>query len=600
MSKHTFFALFAGKTITDSAIWEQCNERGMPEVDAFRSGSTGLRARRDLADGAPDRYRFSSFVIVASDLVEPLMNPMVLPEDRALDTFRLAETILHETALFGGIMAPVVNYLYLPGVSCGGIIQHNWPTYRYESYTEDMPVLDKNKPKDWDKLIYYPVPVSYFMSLQSREFWDVYVRKFGSTATHMGPKIVGLCIFKPDKGAHRFQKWSVLRDIIPIPDDSPGFFSSKKTKIAHSFDVEKRRMAEIITKASRSVNPEPKLPIWDTGEKGFAINIPDEKAAPVQLDCPRYDEIRRYLEENKFALAIHTMDFNMPAHLFRGYIERHGGINLTNAEWKTFLLVANTRNELFDHAGRGMIKVNPVGWQQPPQATYPPKPRRPDKRLAEIFEFLCQRTLKDIDLEQRTKDFDMETTKHEVNAAWKRAARNRRYASFVNYPQMPHGFPYGSAGDALLYECIYYSDYFVDAPHGQRVARRKGNVTARSIQVPTQGKSVHETIAQADPMRLGPQDLGIPVPLLPPPRPVQGGFGAGSHHVPGAASQPTPTHQPHRPPKAEGSQPPSPTFEERFGSLGWGNPPQGGATSTYQPRRPVARPKPTYRPYGPP
>ncbi|EDN93733.1 predicted protein [Sclerotinia sclerotiorum 1980 UF-70] len=64
---------------------------------------------------------------------------------------------------------------------------YNWSTYKHEQYSE-APVLSPGKQKDWENIIYYPIPVSYFMSLQSREFWDVHVRKYGSKAAHAGPR----------------------------------------------------------------------------------------------------------------------------------------------------------------------------------------------------------------------------------------------------------------------------------------------------------------------------------------------------------------------------------------------------------------------------
>lgn len=38
----------------------------------------------------------TTFVLIAHDLVEPLLNPNLLPEDRALDTFQIVSVVLHE------------------------------------------------------------------------------------------------------------------------------------------------------------------------------------------------------------------------------------------------------------------------------------------------------------------------------------------------------------------------------------------------------------------------------------------------------------------------------------------------------------------------
>ncbi|CAD6449185.1 7c62aba9-4d2d-4a90-af68-c7364ed5a2c1 [Sclerotinia trifoliorum] len=232
--------------------------------------------------------------------------------------------------VFGGIAASVVT-LDILGASSGGLIFYNWPTYKHEHYSQ-APVLSPSKQKDWENIIYYPIHVSYFMSLQSREFWDVYVRKYGSKAAHAGPKIIGICQPKSNPDGPRTN----IRLIHTIPASdrkNPGRFSRTKTKIAHSFDVEKRRMIAIISEAAKGVKPEVMEPVLASGEYGGQTFIsPGTRADPVQMDCPRFDEIRWYLETNKFALAIHTMDFNMPAHLFKSYIDRHGGINLTNVK----------------------------------------------------------------------------------------------------------------------------------------------------------------------------------------------------------------------------------------------------------------------------
>lgn len=129
----------------------------------------------------------------------------------------------------------------------------------------------------------------------------------------------------------------------------PGVLSRRKTKVAHSFDSEKRRLTLIIKEASKNVHPKVLSPRLPTGEHGFQPIVGRaDRADAVEMDCcPRYDEIRMYLERNKFALAIHTFKWQLPAHLVRCYILRHGGIELTNGEWKTFLLVANTKDELF-------------------------------------------------------------------------------------------------------------------------------------------------------------------------------------------------------------------------------------------------------------
>lgn len=145
------------------------------------------------------------------------------------------------------------------------------------------------------------------------------------------------------------------------------------------------------------------------------------------------------------------MDFNMPAHLFRSYIDRHGGISLTNVEWKIFLLVANTRNELFyySHSGYGIILVNPAGWMRipPPQATTLRKHPRPEEQLTAIFDIICRIYLNNLDLQTETKDTDTAYFKFCVNSIWETERRRRTNPNILDYPAMLEGFTWDPAGD---------------------------------------------------------------------------------------------------------------------------------------------------------
>ncbi|ESZ94714.1 hypothetical protein SBOR_4908 [Sclerotinia borealis F-4128] len=575
VSERTYFGLQGGK----------CGPRAMPKGYSFSAGITSWWPRRGIPGSQP--VPSASLVLIAYDLVEPLLNPTALPEDRSLDTFRLAATILHETAHAMGTQMTRRNKRF-----------RDWAIV--EPYFENEPIPE--------------LQVNYHRSYLTEKLTDVEVSpqkiRFGSKAAHMGPKIVGMSQIQPDRTAPLIGK--VLKHNVPVSTDSPGRFSRSNTKIAHSFELEKRRMIRIISKASENVHPSVKATVWGSGDRQPYIS-PDDRADPVRMDCPRYDEIRGYLERNKFALAIHTMDFNIPAHLFRSYIVRHGGINLTNGEWKTFLLVANTRNELFLHSGYGVIRVNPAGWMQtrPPQTTtFWRKPIPPEKKLAEIFDLICRLSLPKLDLAEETKNTDMEYLKLESSS----------------HPKMPGGFSFDSAGDVLFEACVYYSEFFVDAPLGQGIVRR-ADVNAPIPRALTRQKSVHEIMTEKESMRLGPKDiLEAPIPqgtdnerVLPPPeppRPIQGRFGAGWQKPTGTVTgtgvggQPATTYKPYRGPGVDDSQPSSPVpaagpadpttaFEDQFGRLGWGVPSGEGVkpTTTYQSYRPGAQPMPTYKPY---
>ncbi|KAF7891709.1 hypothetical protein EAF00_008011 [Botryotinia globosa] len=537
MRKQVNYALVGAKSSPD----------GMAELGNFQAGLTRWSPRRGTSSSPPELR--ATLVTIAYELVEPLMNPLLLPEDRALDDFRLAEDILHETAhamghqmvrmnkkledwgwgepyfdnepipelgfsatnqIFGGISLSVINPVDTPGYSCGGIIFYNWPTYRHELYTSTMPVLAPEKQKNWENIMYYPIPVSYFMSLECEEFWDVYVRKFGSKATQAGPKIIGVL-------RRRGETAAALRHTTGIPGPekkAPGLLSRRKTKITHSFDSEKRRLTLIIKEASKNVHPKVLSPRLPTGEHGFQPIVGRaDRADAVEMDCcPRYDEIRMYLERNKFALAIHTFQYQLPAHLIRCYILRHGGIKLTNGEWKTFLLVANTKDELFYYslAAYGVVQVNYKGWMDPtpPQSTEMKVPPQPDPQLTEIFDFICRRNLKDVDPHQESRDIDAYLLMYDSNTIWKREKCKGTRTALLEHPDLPDGFTEDEAGEEIFMACVWHSPYFTDAPYRQGVVRRA------SLDAPGIGpyvapplKNIHQNLTRGDPMRLGVKDI---------------------------------------------------------------------------------------------
>ncbi|KAF7915986.1 uncharacterized protein EAE98_010841 [Botrytis deweyae] len=536
MSKQVNYALVGAKSTQD----------GMAELGNFQAGLTRWSPRRGTSSSPPEHR--ATLVTIAYELVEPLLNPLLLPEDRALDDFRLAEDILHETAhamghqmvrmnkelegwgwaepyfddepipelgfsatnqVFGGISLSVINPVDTAGYSSGGLIFYNWPTYRHEFYTATMPVLAPEKQKNWENIMYYPIPVSYFMSLECEEFWDVYVRKFGSKATQAGPKIIGVI-------RRRGETAATLRHTTGTPGPekkAPGVFSRRTTKVTHSFEAEKRKLALIIKEASKNVHPKVLSPRLPTGEYGFQPIIGRaDRADAVEMDCPRYDEIRMYLERNKFALAIHTFKYQLPAHLVRCYILRHGGIELTNGEWKTFLLVANTKDELFYYslAAYGVVQVNYKGWMDPtpPQQTEIKVPPQPDAQLTEIFDFICRHNLKDVDAHQESRDIDAFLLMYDSNIIWQIEKSKGTRTELLEHPDMPDGFTDDEAGEELFMACVWHSPYFTDAPYRQGVVRR-ASLDAPGIgpYVPPPLKNIHQSLTRGDPMRLGVKDI---------------------------------------------------------------------------------------------
>jgi hypothetical protein len=75
--------------------------------------------------------------------------------------------------------------------SCGSIFVCGWFNSLALAYDglRGTPVI-KSLPRDWNQQDVYPVPIPYFISLEST-FWDVHLRKY-KEALKMNPKTLGV------------------------------------------------------------------------------------------------------------------------------------------------------------------------------------------------------------------------------------------------------------------------------------------------------------------------------------------------------------------------------------------------------------------------
>ncbi|TGO87975.1 hypothetical protein BPOR_0192g00080 [Botrytis porri] len=413
----------------------------------------------------------TTFILIAHDLVEPLLNPNLLPEDRALNTFHILSVVLHELTVFGGIDIPLVSGLDLPGKSCGGIV-HVW-----FGGVSGGPVLSPSQTqKLWDIRASYPVPVDWFMGLHDQNFWNFYLRAFGPKATHMGPKIVGQWNFKSDQ----LYATAPRGDEDTAPIDVPLLARESEMVSVYIENARRRRVQKIMERAQ---NINPKQP----GHYRYSQRVALKDKAPYSgQTCPRYDEIKKYFEDNRTALGLGAMKFIIPSPLLRSYVIRHGGISLTNSEWTNFFVVANGHKEMFTHAGHGMIGLIKDGWRRPEipigpvrqpsllrrvstrlqhSASTPKRdqPQPPSEKLAQVFAIVCSAVLKNVDPLEATLDFCKNNFRTTCNVAW---GLNRNLFKKKGYeiPDMPDGFPEDSKH---LDRCIYWSELFDnEAPKG--------------------------------------------------------------------------------------------------------------------------------------
>ncbi|KAF7930654.1 uncharacterized protein EAE98_005054 [Botrytis deweyae] len=448
----------------------------------------------------------TTFILIAHDIVEPLLNPNLLPEDRALNTFHIVSVVLHElthamvtylsakmkgsdsrydgepyfmdepiaetgfsmqSSVFGGIDIPLVSGLDLPGKSCGGIV-HVW----FGGVSGGPMLPPSETQKLWDIRACYPVPVDWFMGLHDQNFWGFYLRAFGPKATHMGPKIN----FKSDQLYATAPKGDEDTSYL----DVPSLARESEMVSVYIENARRRRVKKIMERAQ---NISPKQP----GHYHYSQRVALKDKAPYSgQTCPRYDEIKKYFEDNRTALGLGAMKFIIPSPLLRSYVVRHGGINLTNLEWTNFFVVANGHKEMFTHAGHGMIGLIKDGWRRP---EIPIGPKRqpsllrrvstrlqspaskskrdqlqpPSDKLAKVFAIVCSAVLKKVDPLEATLDFCKNNFRETCNAAW---GLNRSLLERKGYeiPDLPNGFPEGSSH---LDRCIYWSDLFDnEAPEG--------------------------------------------------------------------------------------------------------------------------------------
>jgi len=73
---------------------------------------------------------------------------------------------------------------------------------------------------------------------------------------------------------------------------------------------------------------------------------PDYKEA---VSCPQYQEIRGYPLKNRNELALDTMKFAMPDHIFLAHIQNNGALDISYDEWMAFLITAHRATILLLH-----------------------------------------------------------------------------------------------------------------------------------------------------------------------------------------------------------------------------------------------------------
>ncbi|KAJ8059426.1 hypothetical protein OCU04_012370 [Sclerotinia nivalis] len=294
-------------------------------------------------------------VLISTELVQPLLRDDLTDAEKMGNRLRIGTTLVHEFAIWGGQPTPLISQVYNrggPGLPNLGIIKTSWFTDKNKSYqtSRNAPPLNlKPKRGRIDKFHtydYWPVPTQWYKTLFIEGFWEN-VRAFGPEAKRMRTENLGMRFLSKD---HSDAKSRV--DDSGINIGGGWSYGPPQTRSQTERSRMKNRLSATLTKQ------------YDVRK---AENY--TKPPVITYSCPRWDDITEYLFGNRgpLDLALDSMEILSEPTFFR-YIRDHGGINLTPMEFRSFLGVANERQELFlwePFPGFGIVKRIPTGWPPP-------------------------------------------------------------------------------------------------------------------------------------------------------------------------------------------------------------------------------------------
>lgn len=228
----------------------------------------------------------------------------------------------------------------------------------------------------------FPIPTSWTKSLFDNEMWTTNVALYGSAASAMGPLTYGSVVDyqvetlhpngAPDEVSMNFHI-EEANEILPRPLDPALGQNIQQLKQERSLEAE--RIMRLIERP-KPMPQRPPSPTFSDEDDGSDF--------PVVYSCPRYDEIKAYLCQNRHyeQLALDTMDFDIPERTLYRYILDRGGLGITPLEFRNFLYTASERREMFFYApfpGLGTVTRLEQGWpdQELPDAVPAKKPPNP-------------------------------------------------------------------------------------------------------------------------------------------------------------------------------------------------------------------------------
>ncbi|KAM0152810.1 hypothetical protein ACHAPG_007473 [Botrytis cinerea] len=297
-------------------------------------------------------------VLVSTEMAQPLLRDDLTDAEKMGNRLRIATTLVHEFAIWGGQPTPLVTQMYNrggPGLPNLGIIKTSWFTDKNKAYqtSRKAPPLNR-KPKrgqidNFHTYDYWPVPTQWYSFLFSEGFWEN-VREFGPEAKKIRTDKRGMRYLSKD---HPDAKSQIDDSGIRIGSGWPYGIPQTRSQIKRFIVAN-----NVSTRISK--------------QHGFEEGSPDPldhfniKPPKVTYLCPRWNEITEHLFSNRgpLKLALDTMGLLSEPTFFR-YIRDHGGINLTSLEFRNFLGVADEKRELFlwePFPGFGIVKRIATGW----------------------------------------------------------------------------------------------------------------------------------------------------------------------------------------------------------------------------------------------
>jgi hypothetical protein len=166
--------------------------------------------------------------------------------------------------------------------------------------------------------------------------------RFGIKALHMGPKTIG---YEMQQRTNANQQ-QTYQQVTHNPG-SHGIIGSNFTeeeKLERWVEYERSLEASKILDVFRDPNSWRDLQKNPPASANTSVGDMDDSQDPP---CPRFNEIRKYLIDNRGVLAFETMHFVMGEHVLLSHIVRYDKIKIQPEELRAFLKMCDKNRDLF-------------------------------------------------------------------------------------------------------------------------------------------------------------------------------------------------------------------------------------------------------------